>query len=217
MTKRSGIFTFGKKKARGESYVATLIQTLESIDFAQAQKAVEALGEAADPAAIKTLVSLIKGSAALRAAATVSLKKIGQEDDAATTELAIALMKAKETDAAKDIDIRSLSPADRRRTPRVLLEIPVVVKWQDKSGKTYAEPSTTKIVNAYGALLVLKQPVALGTELEITNLSTQAAVKARVTWIGSSPSEGGQEVGVELGTADPDFWGKMTFPPSRSA
>ena len=95
---------------------------------------------------------------------------------------------------------------DRRRTPRVLLEIPVVVKWKDKSGKTYAEPSTTKIVNAYGALLVLKQPVALGTELEITNLSTQAAVKARVAWIGSSPPEGGQEVGVEIGTADPDFW-----------
>lgn len=75
MKKRSGIFTFRKKKARGEGYVTTLIQTLESIDFAQAQKAVEALGEAADPAAIKTLVSLIKGSAALRAAATASLKK----------------------------------------------------------------------------------------------------------------------------------------------
>ena len=144
MKKRNGIFTFGKKKARGESYVTTLIQTLESIDFAQAQKAVEALGEAADPAAIKTLVSLIKGSAALRAAATAALKKISQENDAAATELAIALMKAKGKDAAKDIDIRPLSPTDRRRTPRVLLEIPVVVKWKDKSGRKRSRwPSST--------------------------------------------------------------------------
>ncbi len=82
----------------------------------------------------------------------------------------------------------------------------MVVKWQDKSGKTHAEPSTTKIVNAYGAPVVLKQPVALGTELEITNLTTQATVRARVAWIGNSPPTGGQEVGVEIGTADPDFW-----------
>ena len=88
----------------------------------------------------------------------------------------------------------------------MLLEIPVVVKWQDKSGETHVEPSTTKTVNAYGALVVLKQPVAVGSELEITNLTTQATVKARVAWIGSSPPGDGQEVGVEFGTADPDFW-----------
>ncbi len=63
-----------------------------------------------------------------------------------------------------------------------------------------------EVVNAYGALLMLKELVPVGLELEVTNYVTQAIAKARVVWVGDPCPKGGLPVGIEFGNPDPDFW-----------
>jgi hypothetical protein len=195
-----------KRKGKAKSYLGALIQMLEGLDFDEAQRAARALGETADPAAIKALVNVFKRSSSVRAAAMAALKKISAQNDAAVTELAIALLKEKGEQEAMKASAGTVSPADRRRMPRVLLEIPVVVNWVDQKGQPHTEPSTTKLVNAYGALIQLQKPVVVGLELEITNVSTQSKARARVVWVGSPLPEGGLGIGVELLDPDPEFW-----------
>lgn len=195
--------------ARG--YTAALIHLLADMDFAEARRAAASLGEAADPGAIKALVFLVKESSALRAAAIAALKRLSVENDAAATELAIALLKEAHAELPTDAELAPVSEADRRRSPRVLLEIPVQVVWTDGKGEGHTERVTTRVVNAYGALLHLKSPMVVDTELEIHNVTTMAKLTARVVWVGDPEPHGGQEIGIELGNPDPDFWvGKQT-------
>ena len=188
------------------SYRQALVQMLESLDFEEARKAALALGESKDAAAIKPLVAVIKNSASLRSAAIAALKKIARENDAASTELAMAVMREKEGTEEIDADARLVGPADRRRCPRVLLRIRVLVQWRDEHGKSHSELTTTRIVNACGALLTLKRVVALGQELELTNLTTEVTARGRVVWLGGPDEEGKQQVGIELGNPDAEFW-----------
>jgi hypothetical protein len=190
--------------ARG--YTAALIHLLADMDFAEARRAASALGEAADPAAIKALVFLVKESSELRSAAIAALKKLSVENDAAATELAIALLKEKQVKLPTEEELKPLTGEDRRRSPRVLLEIPVQVIWTDAKGERHTERATTKVVNAYGALLHLKSPMVVDMELEIHNVATMAKIQARVVWVGDPDPRGGQEIGIELGNPDPDFW-----------
>lgn len=195
-----------EKHETRKGYTAALIHLLAEMDFEEARKAAAALGEAADPAAIKALVYLVKESATLRATAIAALKKMSEGNDAAATELAIALLKEKKVELPTAAEAAGLAEDDRRRSPRVLLEIPVVVTWKDQKGHTHAEPTTTRIVNAYGAMLHLKNPMVVGMELEVNNVTTMAKIKAHVVWVGDPQPEGGQEIGIELGDPAPDFW-----------
>ena len=190
--------------ARG--YTAALIHLLADMDFAEARRAASALGETADPAAIKALVFLVRESSALRAAAIAALKKSSVENEAAATELAIALLKEKHAELPTDAELAPVSEEDRRRSPRVLLEILVQVIWTDAKGERHTERATTKVVNAYGALLHLQSQMVVDTELEIHNVTTMAKLTARVVWVGDPDPHGGQEIGIELGNPDPDFW-----------
>ncbi|OFV80447.1 MAG: hypothetical protein A3D93_04480 [Acidobacteria bacterium RIFCSPHIGHO2_12_FULL_67_30] len=190
--------------ARG--YTAALIHLLADMDFAEARRAASALGETADPAAIKALVFLVRESSALRAAAITALKKSSVENEAAATELAIALLKEKHAELPTDAELAPVSEEDRRRSPRVLLEILVQVIWTDAKGERHTERATTKVVNAYGALLHLQSQMVVDTELEIHNVTTMAKLTARVVWVGDPDPHGGQEIGIELGDPDPDFW-----------
>ncbi len=193
-----------RTQAATESYLGALIEMLKGIDFEHARDAAQALGEAGDTAAVKPLVAVVKASAALRATAIAALKKIAENNQAAAVELAMAVMEEREEKPAETI-AGSLVLSDRRRSPRVFLAIPVLVRWADKRGE-HAETTTTKVVNAYGALLLLRTPIELDQEITVTNTSTQAVAKARVVCLGAQSPEHGNEVGIELGMADPEFW-----------
>jgi ribosomal protein S20 len=195
-----------KRKTQTKAFVRTLVQMLEAADFDEAQRATKALGEIADPAAMRPLVEVFKRSSALRASALAALKKISKRNDVAATELAIALLREKRELDVAEVPAETEAQVDRRRMPRVLMEVPVMVKWVAQDGQPHTEPSTTQVVNAYGALVRLKNPLDMGRELEITNLKTQVTAKARVVWVGSRSRGGGVGIGVELGHPVPDFW-----------
>jgi hypothetical protein len=68
------------------------------------------------------------------------------------------------------------------------------------------EPAFTRVVNTYGCLLVSPREINLKERLRLTNLSTRQAADAVVVWKGPQGSDG-WDLGVELVSADLNFWG----------
>lgn len=101
--------------------------------------------------------------------------------------------------------------AERRRSERVFLRVPISVQAVDQSGQPFTEQTFTLEVNRDGARVGLKNSVRLGDELRITNLATGFAALFRVCVqcpqsYGGSPEWG---VGASPSAAGllSDFWG----------
>jgi len=98
-----------------------------------------------------------------------------------------------------------------RRSQRILLAIGVLVKGVRLDGKPFSEKTSTLVVNAHGASLRLREPVASGQYLTVTNLKTNEVCDCRV--IEVMPGQSGEpEVGVEFAEPLPRFW-RVAFPP----
>lgn len=97
---------------------------------------------------------------------------------------------------------------DRRRTKRVQLYVPVVVKWVGRDGSPREEVVGTKTVNAHGCLLSLKTTIVEGVRVEIVNRDSGQARKGRVVMCGEVSLEGSAEVAIELEGLEPEFWGE---------
>ena len=119
--------------------------------------------------------------------------------------------------SAKDKSEKVPTGTELRRSQRVLMAIPVVVAWSGRSGDRVEEQAVTEIVNAHGALLRMKAPVTLGTEVEVTHGHTKKTSKAVVVY-NEEPEKGKRAgVGLELEEASHRFWGITIPPPQRSA
>jgi hypothetical protein len=94
---------------------------------------------------------------------------------------------------------------ERRRSERVSLALPLIVRGMSLDTKPFQEETFTLSVSAHGALVALTTTVTLGQALFLRNPNTQEEVGAWVTRFG--PPRGGlAQVGVELVQADPEFW-----------
>lgn len=99
----------------------------------------------------------------------------------------------------------------RRRSQRVFIQTKVVVFGKGTAGQQFQEETTTQAVNAHGALVLLKHPIAHGQRLVLTNSTTQDDVECRVVFLG--PKQGDQtQIGVEFIKPAPNFW-HISFPP----
>ena len=77
------------------------------------------------------------------------------------------------------------SPADRRRSPRVLIDVPLVIRGESAEQKQFREETFTISVSAYGALIVLAAKVSLGQRLMLLNPETRAEREGRVARFGA--------------------------------
>jgi hypothetical protein len=94
---------------------------------------------------------------------------------------------------------------ERRRSERVSLALPVIVRGVSLDTKPFQEETFTLSVSAHGALVALTTTVTLGQALFLRNPTTQEEVGAWVTRFG--PPRGGlAQVGIELVEADAEFW-----------
>jgi PilZ domain len=93
-----------------------------------------------------------------------------------------------------------------RRSARVFHRMRVQANGRAHNGKKFRETCETVVVNAHGALLVLKHEIDNGEMLVLTNPETQEEQECRVVYQGE-PGERGQRVGVEFLTPAPHFWG----------
>jgi hypothetical protein len=100
--------------------------------------------------------------------------------------------------------------ANRRRSQRVMLRMPVLVIARAHGGQHVSETTFTSVVNAHGALLQLSLNVKVGQRLIIRHPETQEEQFVRVVRTGQS--EGKTEVAIEFLRPAPKFW-RIAFPP----
>jgi PilZ domain len=104
--------------------------------------------------------------------------------------------------------------ADRiemRRSRRVLLRLPVQVRWTPAGETAITEDTTTLVVNAHGALLALAMKVKPGARIFVRNRAIVEDKECRVVRV-EQKHDGKSEVGVEFLRPDAKFWG-LEFPP----
>jgi hypothetical protein len=104
-----------------------------------------------------------------------------------------------------------VTEGNKRRSSRVFIKLPVVVAGKSSEGRSFKETAETIVVNAHGALLMMKHNVLMDSMLVLTNPDTQEDQETRVVFLGS-PTERGVRVGVEFLQPAPRFWG-VEFPP----
>ena len=95
---------------------------------------------------------------------------------------------------------------DKRRGRRMNSRVPVRLEWTAKGGTRQSVETNTRIVNPYGCMVVLSEPLELDQRLSLINLATSASNAAVIVWKGNQQPEG-WEYGVELVAPDMNFWG----------
>jgi hypothetical protein len=99
------------------------------------------------------------------------------------------------------------SPAGKRRSRRFPFISPVEATWQEPSGKIFREAGQATEVNAQGGLLEMKAYPAVGTHIELTNLSSHETSQARVVGVRRNTDGRLLGVAVELFVPSESFWG----------
>jgi len=101
--------------------------------------------------------------------------------------------------------------ANRRRSQRVLMQIPVRVSGPAGAASFFEEDTHTLAISAHGALIVVAAPAYRGQRFTLSNVQTNAALECVVVHVERVP--GGQtQVGVEFMLPNPTFW-RVAFPP----
>jgi hypothetical protein len=100
--------------------------------------------------------------------------------------------------------------ADRRRTQRVQIAMPVLVRGKNGQ-KTFEEQTHTVSINAHGCMLRLAAQVARSQEVHIVNPKTAEELPCKVTFLGQRDADK-TEVGIEFTEPSPLFW-RIAFPP----
>src|SRR5580692_1266881 len=101
--------------------------------------------------------------------------------------------------------IQSTRWTNNRRSQRVILSFPVVVRAQFEGEDYSSEQSRTLVVNANGALIALASKVKPGQRLILKNLVSGNEEPCSVVHVGERNSEKA-EVGVEFVAPAPRFW-----------
>jgi len=103
--------------------------------------------------------------------------------------------------------------ANRRRSQRVLMRIPVRISAQAVGASSLREEEThTLAISAHGALIVATSPVYRGQRFILSNVRTKASLECVVAHVDRSSGDQIQ-VGVEFLLPNSRFWG-VAFPPN---
>ena len=106
---------------------------------------------------------------------------------------------------------REARQPNKRRSMRVVIDIPLAVFGQNSHQETFAEKTTTVSVSASGTLIILENDIDPQKPVLLVNTRTKAEVQCRVAH-RKEIEKCGLEVGLEFTAPHPKFWG-ITFPP----
>jgi hypothetical protein len=99
----------------------------------------------------------------------------------------------------------------RRRSQRILMQVPIRVRGKDAQGKDFEEYTETLAINAHGALVLLNARVTSGSIVQLRHNKTEEEQECHVAFLGPVRS-GRAEIGVEFSVPRPAFW-RVAFPP----
>jgi hypothetical protein len=100
----------------------------------------------------------------------------------------------------------------QRRSERLLLDIPLVVRGRSGSSQ-FREETFSLVASAHGALVMLEQRVTLGEKVVLMNPQNWDECEGTVAYVGP-PYAGLARVGIEFCRPSPAFWGVSSPPPS---
>ena len=109
-----------------------------------------------------------------------------------------------------------LPPQNRRRSKRVHVRIPVLIRLQDSKKNSVAEKTHTIIVNSHGALILMATKVNVQQIIHIENVNTKEELLCRVACLGSS-FMGKTQVAIEFIMPAPKFWRDRPATPEADA
>jgi len=98
-----------------------------------------------------------------------------------------------------------------RRSQRVVLRLPIQVRWTPQGDSAITEETVTLVVNAHGALISLAMKVKAGSRIFLRSSAVTGDKECRGVRVQEKP-QGKSEVGVEFLRPDAKFWG-LEFPP----
>src|SRR5215472_8875303 len=100
--------------------------------------------------------------------------------------------------------------SERRRTQRVQIAMPVIVRGK-VGAQNFEEETCTVAVNANGCMIRMTNKVTRGEQIAIVNPKTAEELPCTVSFIGQKDA-GKMEVGIEFSEPSPLFW-RIAFPP----
>lgn len=100
----------------------------------------------------------------------------------------------------------------RRRSQRVLMQVPIRVSGTDSTGNSFGEDTETLTVSAHGALILLTTRVTSGSKLQMVHKGTQEEQECLVIFLGPVRA-GKSEIGLEFSAPRPGYW-RVAFPPA---
>jgi len=158
----------------------------------------------------ETQVRITKGSTLFEAGARVVYNQPGKGMGLMFTVVETEQLAALHTWIAESRETSWLA-ANRRRSQRVLMKIPVKVSGQVGVGSEFEEETHTLAISAHGALVVVEAPVYRGQRFTLSNTQTKAALECVVVHVDKFPGEQ-THVGLEFMLPNPMFW-RVAFPP----
>ena len=102
-------------------------------------------------------------------------------------------------------------PSNRRRSERVMLQLPITVVAETRDRIQVQEHTHTLVVNAHGGLIKLKMDLLAGQPIILVNPQTGVEESGHVVRI-DQPSPDYFAVAFEFELASPKFW-PVVFPP----
>jgi hypothetical protein len=102
-------------------------------------------------------------------------------------------------------------PGARRRSQRVLMQVPVRIRGKNPQGVDFEEFTETLAINAHGALVLLAARLTSGGVVHMRHNKTEEEQECHVAFLG--PVRAGKgEIGLEFTAPRPTFW-RVAFPP----
>jgi PilZ domain len=102
------------------------------------------------------------------------------------------------------------SAPDRRRTHRLQITMPVIVRGGSGT-QSFEEETRTVSVNANGCMVHLATQLTRSQHVSIINPKTAEELPCKVTFVGQRDGNK-MEVGLEFSEPSPLFW-RIAFPP----
>ena len=104
------------------------------------------------------------------------------------------------------------SAVAERRSQRIPLDVPLVVKGRTDGKQDFREETFTLSASAHGVLLALKASVSVGQKVQLFNRRNWDELMGHVVYVGL-PNAGLTRGGIEFDQPAPDFW-SLSVPPA---
>jgi hypothetical protein len=160
------------------------------------------------PLGTVTDVRITKGAQLFEAGARVVYSRASKGMGLVFTAIESERLRTLETWLAESRETSWLA-ANRRRSQRVLMTVPVRVSGKTGGESPFEEETHTRAISAHGALILMSTPVSRGQRLTLSNIQTKAALECVVAHIDRRKDP---QAGVEFTLPNPMFW-HVAFPP----